>query len=198
MIDKKEFAKVALDENVKAFVVHVAFFTLKMTIHPAQKAQIALLITKEVTVLEEYLDFADIFLKKSAEILPECKGINEYTIKLQKDKQPLYGPIYSLGPVELETLKTYIMTYLANSFIRPSKSLAQTLTLFVQKPDGSLRLCVNYQGLNNLTIKKQYPLHLIEEFLDWLSLAKHYIQQDLTSASHQMRIKERNEWKTAF
>ena len=50
LIDKKEFAKAALDENVKAFVVHMASFTSKISIHPARKAQIASLIAKEVTV----------------------------------------------------------------------------------------------------------------------------------------------------
>ena len=49
--------------------------------------------------------------------LPEYIEINDYTIKLKEDKQPLFGPIYSLGPVKLETLKTYIKTNLVNSFI---------------------------------------------------------------------------------
>ena len=49
--------------------------------------------------------------------LPENTGINEHAIELQDGKQPLYGPIYSLGPVELETLKTYIQTHLKTEFI---------------------------------------------------------------------------------
>ena len=79
--------------------------------------------------------------------------MNEHLIKLEEDKQPSFGPIYSLGPVELETLKTYIKTNLANGFIRPSKFLAGAPILFNQKPDGSLRLCMDYWGLNNITIK---------------------------------------------
>ena len=54
--------------------------------------------------------------------LTENKGMNEHVIEQIKGKQPLYGPIYSLGPVELETLKTYIEIYLKTRFIRPSKS----------------------------------------------------------------------------
>ena len=124
-----------------------------MTIHSAQKAQIALLLVKYVIVPEKYLDFTNIFLKKSAEVLPEHTKINEYAIKLQEDKQPPYGPIYSLGPIELETLKIYNKTKLANSFIHLSKSPAETLIFFVWKPNNSLHLCIDYQGLNNLTIK---------------------------------------------
>ena len=100
--------------------------------------------------------------------------------------------------MELETLKTYIETNLANGFIRPSKSPAGAPILFVRKSDGSLRLCVNYRGLNNLTIKNRYPLPLIGESLDQLGRAKRFTQLDLTSAYHRMRIKEGDEWKTAF
>ena len=77
--------------------------------------------------------------------------------------------------MELETLKTYIETNLANGFIQPLKSPAGALILFVRKPNGSLRLCINYRDLNNLTIKNRYPLPLIGESLDWLGQAKRFI-----------------------
>ena len=145
-----------------------------MTIHLARKAQLALLLTKEVTVPVEYSDFADVFLEKSANVLPERTEANEHAIKLEEGKQPPYGPIYSLGPVELETFKTYIETNLVNGFIQASKSPAGAPILFVCKPDSSLRLCVNYQGFNDLTIKNWYPLPLIGESLDRLGQAKRF------------------------
>ncbi len=100
--------------------------------------------------------------------------------------------------MELEALKTYIETHLKTGFIRSSKSPTGAPILFDKKPDGSLRLCVNYQGLNNLTIKNRYLLLLIGEALDCLGQAKRFTQLDLTSAYHQMRIREGNKWKTAF
>ncbi len=100
--------------------------------------------------------------------LPENTGMNEYAIELINGKQPSYGPIYALSPVELETLKAYIETHLKTGFIWPSKSPAGAPILLDKKPDGSLCLCVNYQGLNNLTIKNRYPLPLIGEVLDCL------------------------------
>ena len=146
LIDKKKFAQAALDENIKAFVVHVSFLSLKlkMSIHPAQEAQIASLIAEEITVVAKYSDFPNVFSKRLAEVLPKCIGINKHPIKLEDGKQPLFGPIYSLGPVELKTLKTYIETNLGNGFIQALKSLASSLILFVCKPNNSLRLCVNY------------------------------------------------------
>ena len=164
-----------------------------MAIHPAREAQIALLIVKKVKIPTKYSDFSDVFLKEKVSILLEATKLNQHAIELQEGQQPSYGPIYSLGPVELKTLKTYIETNLANDFIRPSKSPAGAPILFVGKPDGSLRLCVDYRGLNNLTIKNRYPLPLIGESLDRLGRAKRFTQLDLTSAYHRMRIKEGDE-----
>ena len=198
IIDWKKFAKAAFNKNVEVVVMHVSSLGSRMTIHPATKAQLALLLAKKVTVPTKYSDFADVFLQKSANILLEQTGLNEHGNKLEESKQPPYGPIYSLGPVKLETFKTYIKTNLANGFIRALKSPASTPILFVHKLNDSLCLCVNYWGLNNLTIKNRYPLPLIGKSLDWLGQAKRFTQLKLTSAYHRMRIKEGNEWKTVF
>ena len=72
-----------MDENVEVYVIDVALFISKMTIYLAQKAQIALLLAKEVTVLREYTDFIKVFSKKSAKMLPKRTGINEHIIKLK-------------------------------------------------------------------------------------------------------------------
>lgn len=133
----------------------MAYLDSKMIIHLAWKTQIASLIIKEIVILFEYLDNTDIFSKESAAELPKRSKINKHSIDLEPSKQPPYGPIYNLGPVEMETFKTYIETNLSNGFIRPSKSPAKAPILFIQKPDGSLHLCVDYRGFNNLIIKNQ-------------------------------------------
>ncbi len=73
----------------------------------------------------EYADFAKFFSLKLTSELSEHTRINDHAIELIDDWQPPYGPIYSLGLVELEILKAYIKNNLANSFIRSSKSLAR-------------------------------------------------------------------------
>lgn len=100
----------------------------------------SLLLAKVVSILEKYADFSDVFFKKSAAVLPNRSEINKHIIDLEPDKQPLYRPIYSLGPVELETFNTYIEANLANRFIRSFKSLEGALIFFVQKPNESLHL----------------------------------------------------------
>ena len=87
-------------------------------------------------------------------------------------KQLPYGLIYTLRPVELKTLKTFIETYLKTRFIQSFKSTASAFILFDKKVDSNLHLYVDYQDLNNLIIKDQYPLLLIHEFLDQLVYAK--------------------------
>ena len=123
--------------------------------HCSQKAQIAHLKVDEAftKVLSKYANFADAFSPKLATELPKYIKINDHIIELVNDWQRQYDLIYSLGPVELETLKTYIENNLANGFIKPSKSPAGILILFDKKPDGTLKLCVDYQNLNNLIIK---------------------------------------------
>ncbi len=146
----------------------------------------------------KYVDFADVFSPKLAVELPEHTRINDHAIELVDNRQPPYGPIYSLGPMELETLKAYIKNNLASGFIRSFKSPARAPILLEKKPDDSLRLCMNYRGFNNLTIKNWYPLPLVGESLDWLGRAWYFTQLDLTNAYDQMRIKEGDEWKMAF
>ena len=156
IIDPKKFIKAALDLEQKVFIIHtVTLFVNLMKIYPDRKVWINILIADKafITILAEYFDFEDIFFKKPITVILKYTEINTHAIDLEKGKQPLYGPIYSLKLVELEILKTYIKINLANGFIRSFKSPANTLILFDKKPNGSLWLYINYQSLNNITIK---------------------------------------------
>lgn len=155
LIRKKEFAATALDLEYEVFVVHVATLSVDLgnKVYPSRKTQIAdLKVDKALTkVPNEYAHFADIILPKFAAELPD-HGIHNHAMELMNDQQPPYSPIYSLGLVEIETLKTYIKNNLINSFIRPSKSPIEVLIFFDKKPNGNLRLYIDYHRLNNLTI----------------------------------------------
>ena len=182
-------------------MVHVAIRKQeKMSIHSKTQAHVGVLLFDKAPtkVLAEYSNYSNIFLAENAAEPPENTRINEHTIKLEENKQPPFRPIYSLGPIELEILKIYIKINLANGFIRPSKSPARAPILFDRKLDKSFYLCVDYWGLNNITIKNQYLLPLIGELLDRLGQAKQFTQLDLINAYHQMKIHEGDKWKTAF
>ena len=157
-----------MDKKSETLVFQVAFLNLALGIHPDRAAQIACLFTKNVKIPDKYLDFADILSEKKALVLSECIDLNKHSNKLEDGKQLSYGRIYSVRLMELETLKTYIETHLKTGFIQPSKSPASTPILSDKKPDGSLCLCMDHRGLNNLTIKNRYPLPLIGKSLDRL------------------------------
>ncbi len=178
LIEKKEFVVVALTLEHEAFVVHVAALNVNLgdEVHPSKRALIAHLKVDEASfeVPSKYVNFPDVFAPKLVVKLLEYTRINDNAIQWVDDRPAPYGPIYSLRFIELETLKTYIKNNLANGFIKSSKSPAGVSILFDKKPDGSLRLYIDYRYLNNLTIKNQYPLTLVRESLDWLSQTWHF------------------------
>lgn len=131
LIDKKEFASASLNRENNTLVMHVTSFSIN--IYLSQEVLIAFIKIEEVIVSIKSLNFADIFSSDSAAELLEYIGINDHFINLIKGQQPLYGPIYSLGQMKLEILKTYIETNLTNGFIRSAKLLAGVFILFIYK-----------------------------------------------------------------
>ncbi len=95
-------------------------------------------------------------------------------------------------------METYINEALASGYIRPSTSPATAGFFFVEKKDGGLCPCIDYRGLNNVTVKYRYPLPLVPSALEQLREARIYSKLDLRSAYNLIRIQEGDEWKTAF
>ena len=139
----------------------------------------------------------DVFSTVNARKLAPHRDI-DLAIDLQLGKEPPYGPIYPLLPRELAALKEFLEENLAKGFIQESKSPIGTPILFVPKKDGSLRLCVDYRGLNSITVKNRYPLLLITEIMDRVTRAKYFSKIDLKDVYYRLRIKAGDEWKTAF
>lgn len=197
LVDPETFAQDALDKKASCFVVHVAALALA-SIHASRTANIGTISTEDnIKLPPEYSGYAKVFSAEEANKLPEHTA-DDHKIILEDNTTPPHGPIYSLGATELETLRAYIETNLSNGFIRPSTLLAGAPILFVRKPNSGLRLCVDYRGLNKITIKNRYPLPLVGKALDRLSRAKRYTQLDLTNAYYCVRIAKGDEWKTAF
>ena len=87
---------------------------------------------------------------------------------------------------------------MANGFIRHSKSPTGAPIFFVKKKDGSLRLVVDYRGLNKVTIRNRYRLPLISSLLEQINGARLVTKIDLRGAYNLVRIRPGDEWKTAF
>jgi hypothetical protein len=145
----------------------------------------------------EYHKFLPLFSEVEAnKLLLHCPY--DYRIPLKEDFIPPFRPIYPLSQMELEALWKWLNKNLSKGFIHVSSSPASMHILFVKKSDRSLWLCVDYQGLNEGTIKNHYPLPLLHEILLCLQKAKYFTKLDIYGAYNLVRMAEGEEWKTAF
>ncbi|KAJ1571925.1 hypothetical protein NDA15_000371 [Ustilago hordei] len=157
-------------------------------------------VDKVVTAAEipkPYQHLRDVFDEVEADKLPHHTE-HDLHLELIEGGKPPQGPLYLKGPKEMSELRRYLDENLEKGFIRPSKSPARSPVLFVPKKDGGLRLCVDYRGLNEITVKNRAPLPLIEEQLFLLRKARIYTKLDLRAAYNLIRIAKGDEWKTAF
>jgi len=103
-----------------------------------------------------------------------------------------------MAPKELAELKTQLQELLQKGFIQPSSSPWGCPALFVKKKDQTLRLCVDYRPLNEVTIKNKYPLPRIDLLFDQLVGAKVFSKIDLRLGYHQIKIRPEDVPKMAF
>jgi len=146
---------------------------------------------------QEHRHQIEAFLPKNAEELPPHRPW-DHKIEIMPGKQPPYHKNRPLSPAELRCVKKWIDEMLDKGFIRESTSPAAAPLLLAAKPGGGVRICHDYRGLNNVTVKNRYPLPLIRETLDSLCGAKFYTKLDVIAAFNRIRVAEGHEWLTAF
>lgn len=150
-----------------------------------------------VNIPHYYSSFADVFNPVDASKLPPHRPW-DCSIDLVPGESVPKGRIYSLSIPEQEAMRKNIEEALQQGYIRPSISPAAASLFFVPKKDGGLRPCIDYRALNKITIKFSYPLPLIPSALEQLREARIFTKLDLRSAYNLVRIREGDEWKTAF
>ncbi|CAJ2512148.1 Uu.00g051630.m01.CDS01 [Anthostomella pinea] len=99
---------------------------------------------------------------------------------------------------KLLALKEWLEENLRKGFVRPSSSPVASPVLFVKKADKSLHFCVDYRGLNNISVKDRYPLPLTKESLNNLKGMKYFTKINIVSAFNNIRMKKGQEYLTAF
>nr|CEG03748.1 unnamed protein product [Fusarium acuminatum CS5907] len=106
----------------------------------------------EVNLPEELLEIQDVFSPREAEKLPPHRT-GDHHIELTHGAKLPFGPLYGMSRDELTALREWLDDNLWKGFIRPSSSPVASPVLFVKKPGGGLRFCVDYRALNNITVK---------------------------------------------
>jgi hypothetical protein len=141
-------------------------------------------------------DFLDVFPEELPRMPPDRDV--EFIIDLLPGTAPISKSPYRMSVEELKELKKQLTKLQEVGYIRPSSSPWGAPILFVQKKDGSQRMCVDYRSLNDVTIKNKYLLPHIEDLFDQMRGARVFSKIDLRSGYHQMKIRPSDIPKTAF
>jgi hypothetical protein len=153
-------------------------------------------IIPEIQDIPVVCEFPDVFPEYLPGLPPERDV--EFVIELKSGTAPISRRSYRMPPNELAELKTQLQDLLEKGFIRTSSSPWGCLAIFVKKKDQTLRMCVDYRPLNEVTIKNRYPLSQIDILFDQLTRARVFSKIDLRSGYHQIRIRPEDIPKTAF
>jgi hypothetical protein len=141
-------------------------------------------------------DFPDVFPEELLGMPPDMEV--ELVIDLLPGTAPVSKQPYRMFVEELKGLNKQLTELQEAGYIRPSSSPCGASVLFVQKKDGSQRMCVDYKSLNDVTVKNKYMLPRIEDLFDQMRGARVFSKIDLRSDYHQMKIRPSDIPKTAF
>ncbi|GBG77653.1 hypothetical protein CBR_g24101 [Chara braunii] len=108
------------------------------------------------------------------------------------------GRIYRMSPAELDELHRQLKELTKKGWIQPSTSPYGAPILFVPKKGGPLRMCIDYRGLNAITVKNVEPLPRIDDLLDRVQGCRYFTKIDLKSGYHQIAVRPEDQDKTAF
>ncbi len=140
-------------------------------------------------VPSSYHQFKAVLSKSRATSLPpHCPY--DCAVELLPGSCPLRDRIFSLSSPERTAMDTYIKESLAAGIIRASTSLARVGFFFLGKKDGDLRPCIDYRGLNKITVRNRYPLPLMATAFELLQGASIFTKLDLCNAYHLVRIRQ--------
>ena len=148
-------------------------------------------------VQELLREFSDVVCTALPPGLPRDKGVG-HNIVLEPNSTAVWKQMYRLSAKERAELEKQVTELLEKGYIQPSQSPFGAPVLFVPKPDGSHRMCIDYRGLNKITIKNRHALPRIDDLLDTLGKAEVFSSIDLASGYWQVRITGDDVPKTAF
>jgi hypothetical protein len=159
---------------------------------PDDQDKLAIRSTSLDVLLKEYSNvFEPPRFGASPNAVREC-------IELEPEARPPNRPAFRLSMPQRQEVEKRVAELLESGGVQPSRSEFGAPVLFVPKPDGTLRMCIDYRALNKVTRKNKYPLPRIDELIDKFSGAKYFSALDLTSGYNQFILASSDVPKTAF
>jgi hypothetical protein len=148
-------------------------------------------------VFDALQEYEDVFPAEVPPGLPPNRGI-EHQIDLVFGASLPNHAAYNTNPKEIKDIQQQVEELIKKGYVQESLSPCVVPVLLVPKKDGSCRMCVDCRAINNITIRYRHPIPRLDDMLDELSGAFIFTKIDLRSGYHQIRMKEGDEWKTAF
>jgi len=146
----------------------------------------------------QYQDYKSPYIWEVTNVLPPLQSLYN-AIDIQTAMEPSWGLIYALSEKQLSVLKEYIKEMINQGKIRPSKWPADAPILFIPKLHGrGLWLCVDYPGLNKLTMVIRRLLPLMNTLWKRIQGAKVFAKINLKAGFHLIQVRDGDQWKTAF
>ena len=160
--------------------------------------QLAAVDSADPDLAKLMLEFADVLPAKLPPGVPPSRGI-EHNIELKIGaKPPNAPPLRRYSPAEDKEMVRQVQEALEAGRIRPSQSPYGAMVLFVKKKDGTLRMCVDYRALNDVTVKNKLALPLADDLFDHVQGARFFSKLDLNAGFNQIPVVEADREKTAF
>ncbi|KAF3623801.1 hypothetical protein FXO37_31675 [Capsicum annuum] len=149
----------------------------------------------EASIQEVLTQYSDVFTEPKS--LPPTRSL-DHTIPLKSGTSPVSLRPYKYNYYQKEELEKQVQEILSNDIKQHSQSPFSSPALLVKKKDDTWRFCVDYRGLNEITIKDKYPIPIVDDLLDELQGSVIFSKVDLRAGYHQIRMKPEDVFKTAF